>query len=313
MLKGFVIAILNTEVLLPLLRCTTLGVKYLVTLGVGGGVTPTAKLAVLEAALATGVCVLVTPLAVFGLVPVVLLVTCTVTVQPPAGTPGIKIFNAVAPTVNAGELLTTVQLPVMAVEAMLMLISVSVKVTLLSGVVLVLPMLKVNALVPSLAMLVGENAFAMVGVLDTVKVAVLLTKPVPSSVEVKAVVVLFFTPGVVPVTVTSILHEKPAANVPPVKVKALLPVMVSEPPHTEVVPFTAVIPAGSVSVKASPLTALIFGLALDSVKRILLVSLVAMKAGVNDLVIAGLPETATAAVGPEFALPASDVKLTLFW
>ena len=310
MLSGLVMAILSTETLLPK-RCTTAGVKYLLTEGAGGGVTPTVKLAVLEAALATGVCVLVTPLAVFGLVPAVVLVTCTVTVQPPAGTPGISRFKAVAPTVSAGELLTSAQLPVMAVVAIFILTSESVKVTLLSGVVLVLPMVKVKALVPPLTMLVGANALLMLGALDTVKVAVLLAKPAPR-LELNTLVVLGFTPAVVPVTGTSILQEKPAANVPPVKLKALPPVMVSVPPHTALVPLTAVTPAGSVSVKASALTALMLGLALESVKRILLVAPVAINAGVKDLLMAGLPVTATAAVGPEVAPPAADVTVTLF-
>ena len=311
MLKGLLMAILSTESApLPFL-CTTAGVKYLVTVGDGGGATPTVKLAVLETALATGVCVLVTPLAVFGLVPAVVLVTCTVTVQPPAGTPGISRFKAVAPTVSAGELLTSAQLPVMAVETMLMLMSESVKVTLLSGVVLVLPMVKVKALVPPLTMLVGENALLILGTFDTVKVAVLLAKPAPRF-EFNTLVVLGFTPDVVPVTGTSILQEKPAANVPPVKLKALPPVMVSVPPHAALVPLTAVTPAGSASVKASALTSLMLGLALVSVKRILLVAPVAINAGVNDLLIAGLPVTATAAVGPEVAPPASEVTVTLF-
>ena len=309
MLKGLVTLILSTEPTLFLAEL--LGENDLVMLGTAGAAAPTVKFAVLEAALATGVCVLVTPLAVFGLVPAVVLVTCTVTVQPPAGTPGISRFKAVAPTVSAGELVTSAQVPVMALEAIFMLISVSVKVTLLSGVVLVLPMVKVSALVPPLTMLVGANALLMLGALDTVKVAVLLAKPAPRF-ELNTLLVLGFTPAVMPVTGTSILHEKPAANVPPVKLKALPPVMVSVPPHTALVPLTAVTPAGSVSVKASALTALMLGLALESVKRILLVAPVAINAGVKDLLMAGLPVTATAAVGPEVAVPAADVTVTLF-
>ncbi len=49
-------------------------------------------------------------------------------------------------------------------------------------------------------------------------------------------VVLFCVPAEAPVTVTVIVQLTPAANVPPVNVSRLPPVMTRLPPHMAVVP-----------------------------------------------------------------------------
>ena len=117
------------------------------------------------------------------------------------------------------------------------------------------------------AMEAGENAFAMVGTVGaTVMVAVLLTLPVPPWVEETVVVVLFLMPAVAPVTVTVMVHDEPAAIVPPVNVNKFDPVMTKLPPQTAVVLLTAINPAGKGSVKATPVKLIaLFGLAITIV------------------------------------------------
>lgn len=157
----------------------------------------TVKFAVFDATPTVGDCVVVTPLDVLGSAPPVLLVTCTVTVQPPAGKLGTLKFNAVAPTVSAGVLVTPTQVPVMPVEAMLILVSVSVNVALVSALALELPKVNVSALVPPLLMVAGEKALAMMGLFTTVK----LTGPKPVPAGVPDVVVTPLTElGLVPTT-----------------------------------------------------------------------------------------------------------------
>lgn len=71
--------------------------------------------------------------------------------------------------------------------------------------------------VPFSTMLVGEKFLATVGAAATVKVAEAVN-PVPPSVEDTVPVTLFFTPAVVPLTVTLIEQEPPAVAIaPPVK------------------------------------------------------------------------------------------------
>jgi hypothetical protein len=93
--------------------------KVLVT--VGGA--STVRLAVFEAAPAAGVCVVVTPLAVFGLMPTLLLVTWTVIVHPVTGRFDTFKLRLVAPTVNAGLLLVPTHVPPIVVELTLMFVN----------------------------------------------------------------------------------------------------------------------------------------------------------------------------------------------
>ncbi len=121
------------------------------------------KFAVLLAAPATGVSVAVMPLAVLGHVPSELPVTSTVIVQPPAGRFGIVKFNSVAPAVMAGAFVTPTQLPPIVVEAMLMLLKVSVKLALPKALGLILPRENVSVLIPPGAIAVGAKALLIVG------------------------------------------------------------------------------------------------------------------------------------------------------
>src|SRR6266849_1330239 len=88
-------------------------------------------------------------------------------------------------------------------------------------------MVKINVLLPLSRIVVGLKALLIVGGATTVSEAVLLVEPVPPSVEVMALVVLFFTPAVVPVTFTENVHDDPAAgdavNVPPERLMLPLP------------------------------------------------------------------------------------------
>src|SRR5258708_11280922 len=86
----------------------------------------------------------------------------------------------------------------------------------------------------------------------------------------------------------------PAARVPPVKVRLLVPVMTSEPPHVVVGRLGAVRPAGNVSMKLIPDSALALGLLIK--KLMLVVPPRAMLAAPNDLAIVGGATTVTLAV-----------------
>jgi hypothetical protein len=103
---------------------------------------------------------------------------------------------------------------------------------------------------------VGVNVKVGVGVgvgAATVTVAVLDVAPAPVSLELIAPVVLFLTPAVAPVTVTEIVQFAPATRLPPVNVSTLL-LTERLPPHGVVVASGVVNPAGSVSVKARPVS-----------------------------------------------------------
>ena len=66
--------------------------------------------------------------------------------------------------------------------------------------------MNVSVVVPFTTMLAAPNALAIVGGATTVRLAEAVP-PVPPSVEVTALVVLFLAPAVVPVTLTVIVHE----------------------------------------------------------------------------------------------------------
>ena len=88
----------------------------------------------------------------------------------------------------------------------------------------------------------------------TLRVAV-AASPSPPSKDETALVVLFFEPIVVPVTVTLKVHEVFAASDPPEKEIVLGAVVVSKPLQVAVGPlFATVRPAGKVSVKPIPLS-----------------------------------------------------------
>src|SRR5258708_4039474 len=137
-------------------------------------------------------------------------------------------------------------------------------------------------------MLPAPNDLAMVGGggVAAGTGAVVLVVPGPLSVEVMGPVVLFWTPEAVRVTVRLRVRLAPVASVPPEKASVLPPLMTSVPPHGLVVPFGALRPAGSVSLKLIPVSA-VPPLGLLIRKLIVVVPLSAMLAAPNDLAIVG--------------------------
>ena len=132
--------------------------------------------------------------------------------------------------------------------------------------------LNVSEVVPFSAMDVAPNALPMVGGASTVTVAVLLVVPWPLSVAVIAPVVLFWTPVVVPVTLTTMVQEPLAASVPPLRLMELEPAAaVTAPPH---IPLTTLgvdttTPEGKASVKEMPLRdSAVFGLLMVKVRLV---------------------------------------------
>src|SRR5207253_1728365 len=140
----------------------------------------------------------------------------------------------------------------------------------------------------------APNDLAIVGGATTVTVAVFDVAPAPDSVALIGPVVLFLIPAVAPVTVTVIVQLAPEANVPPVNVRVFPPAITRLPPHGAVVPLGAVNPAGSVSVNATPVSAVPFGLV--SRKLILTVLPKATVAAAKDLAMVGGATTVTVAV-----------------
>jgi len=122
----------------------------------------------------------------------------------------------------------------------------------------------------------------------TFSVAVLLVAPGPLSAEVIAPVVLFFEPVVVPVMFAEIVHEPLAVKVPPDKLIELEPaVAVVVPPHVllRLLGFATTSPAGKLSVNATPLRLVVFGLLIVNVRLVLAFS--GIEAAPNAFVIVG--------------------------
>ena len=130
----------------------------------------------------------------------------------------------------------------------------------------------VSVVVPLSAMLEAPNSLLIEGGATTVTLAEAVP-PVPPSVEVTFPVVLFFTPAVVPVTLTEIVQELPAESVPPDKLIVLEPaVAVTVPPQVLLTPggLATSSPEGRLSVKATLLSAIVvFGLLIVKVRVVL--------------------------------------------
>jgi hypothetical protein len=113
----------------------------------------------------------------------------------------------------------------------------------------------VSAETPFNKIVVGLNALAIAGGATTAMLANAVP-PVPPSVEVTALVVLFFAPPVVPVTFTENVHEVLCARVAPDKLTMFVAcvAVIAPAPQLPVRPFGVEIarPAGSVSVKPMP-------------------------------------------------------------
>src|SRR6266567_1017391 len=148
--------------------------------------------------------------------------------------------------------------------------SVSVNATPVSEMVLItgLVMVKLKLVEPFNETVAKPNDFVMVGGLATVTLADAVL-PVPPLVEVTVPVVLFFTPEVVPVTFTVNVQLLLTAIVPPVSETLPEPATaVAAPPQVLVNPFgvATTMPAGNVSVNATPVSATAFAPGLVMVK-----------------------------------------------
>ena len=171
--------------------------------------------------------------------------------------------------------------------------SVSMKARPVIGVAAGLVSTKLMLTVPPRATVGAANDLAIVGGTTTVTVAVLDAAPLPVSFELIAPVVLFFTPAVAPVTVTVMVQLALAPSVPPVKVSTLL-LVTRFPPHVAADALGVVSPAGSVSLKVSPVIEVAAGLV--STKLMLTVPPRATVGAANDFVIVGGATTVTVAV-----------------
>src|SRR5947207_6603758 len=200
--------------------------------------------------------------------------------------------------------------------------SVSVNATPVSATVLAagLVMVKVSDVVAFSEIVEGLNTLAIEGGATTVNIAVLLTAPVPPSVELTAPVVLLLLPAVVPVTSTENVHVDPAAgdavSVPPDRLMLLLPasaviVPLPQEPVTLGVAATTT-PAGRLSVKLTPLSVLAV-LGLMMVKLNVLVAFNAMLVGLNPLLMVGGATTVMLAFAAIPGPPSVEVTVTLLF
>jgi hypothetical protein len=118
----------------------------------------------------------------------------------------------------------------------------------------------VSEVVPFSGMKTAPKALVMEGGASTVRLADAVP-PVPPSVEVTFPVVLFLVPAVVPVTLTENVHDALAARVPPNRLTVPEPAVavIVPAPHVPVNPFgvETTKPAGSVSLKPTPVSALV--------------------------------------------------------
>src|SRR5712692_9323631 len=198
--------------------------------------------------------------------------------------------------------------------------SVSVNATPVSATVLAagLVMVKVSEVVAFSAIALGLKTFAIDGGAATVRTAVLLVTPVPPSVEVIAPVVLLLLPAVIPVTATEKVQVDPAAGdaarVPPDRLMLPLPataVIVPAPqePVTLGVAATTT-PAGRLSVKATPLSALaVFGLTM--VKLSVLLAFSATLVGLKALLMVGGATTLRLALDVLPVRPPTSVEVAV--
>ncbi len=186
----------------------------------------TVKLAVLLGGPAAGVCVVVTPEVVFGLVPCVLLVTAKVTVQEPlAGIVMPLKLKAVAPAPSTFED-APVQVPPAAPPTALILVSMSVKLALVRLLAFGFISVSVTVELPPGAIELGLKALLIAGAPNTVRLAVLLAAPALGvCVVVTPEVVFGCVPIVLLVTANVTVQEPLPGIVIPLKLKDVAPAL----------------------------------------------------------------------------------------
>jgi hypothetical protein len=195
--------------------------------------------------------------------------------------------------------------------------SVSVNATPVSATAFAAGLVTVNVseVVAFSAMDAGLNTLAIDGGATTLMLAEAVP-PVPPSVDVTLPVVLFFVPPVVPVTFTEKVQELLVAIVPADKLRALVPaVAVIVPlPQVPVKPFgvETTNPAGSVSVKATPESAVVV-LLFWMVKLSDVEPFSGMLAAPNALLITGAPTTVMLAFEVLPVPPSVELTVTLLF
>jgi len=156
-----------------------------------------------------------------------------------------------------------------------------------------LVMVNVSEVVAFRAMLLGLKTLAIDGGATTL-IDAEAVPPVPPSVEVTFPVVLFCVPAAMPVTLTENVQELLAAIVPPLRLITLVPAVavIVPAPHVPVRPLgvETTRPAGSVSLKATPLSAVVV-LLFWMVKLSEVEPFSGIEAAPNALMITGAPTT----------------------
>ena len=175
---------------------------------------------------------------------------------------------------------------------------VSVKAKPVSAIALGLVIIKVSVDGLLAITLMGENDFAMVGVLTTFNTTVLLAAPAaPVCVEATPPLVLLYGPARLLVTSTLNVHDVLAATVPPVKLILTSPGAGANVPPQELtilgVDATTKL-TGKASVNAKPLKATAFGLAIVNVN--VEAPPVGIAVGEKVLLIVGVANTVNTAV-----------------
>jgi len=211
-----------------------------------------------------------------------------------------------------------VSVPPQTVEVLLATVrpvgSVSVNATPVSEAVFAagLVMVNVSDVVAFSAMLLGLNTLAIDGGATTL-IEAEAVPPVPPSVEVTALVVLFCVPAAIPVTLTENVQLALAARVAPLRLMVFVPwvAVIVPPPQEPVRPFgvETTRPAGSVSLKATPVNAVVlFGLL--TVKLKLVEPFSGMLAAPNVLVRVGAATTVIEAFEVLPVPPSVEVTVT---
>jgi hypothetical protein len=165
---------------------------------------------------------------------------------------------------------------------------------------------KLNEVEPPCKILVCPNNSPIDGWLSTVKLADAAV-PLPSLVELNALVVLVYEPAVAAVTLILKMHCDPAATVPPERLIEPLPAIavIVPPPHDPVRPFGVATtrPDGRVSVNARPVAPVELSVFV-TVKISWLVPPGAMVEGLNKIPSVGGEVTVKVALA---AVPATSV------
>jgi hypothetical protein len=213
----------------------------------------------------------VTLLVVFTFTPAAVPVTFTLNVQEPlaASVPPLRLTT---PVPCVAVIVPPPQDPVSPLgveitrpEGKVSLNPIPVRVLELFALLIV----KLSDVLPFNGMLAVPNPLLMVGGASTMIEAVAVL-PVPPSVEV-TVTLLFFAPAVVPCTFTDTVQLALAANVPPDKLTEPDPLTAVVVPPQVLFKFdgdATTRPAGRLSVKAIPVSAIAFGLVMLKVSEV---------------------------------------------